>query len=284
MDYGGWLATISKTFQGRFDEISASYNFDLGDEFEIAVAEALRKFLPDRVGICRGFIVEQNGAEAGDDLILFDQQRFPPLKPLADALRLKHRVPVEAVLAYIEVKNTLYVSDSDGQSASKAVKQTSDVKVLRREAVPIGKVAHVQFNEPFNIRRPHKGWPEHLNPYYTAIIARHVYKSPKDRTEPSLSELSNSIVTANQRWAPDCVCAGGILALPAYLDEEKDEDQIRPFLVAGNRLNFFSPTDPLGCAVAHLLWAIGEIQLGDIPWPALFTDRLGLIGAALEQH
>jgi len=46
--YNDYVSNISKQFTSELDKISAFYNFDLGDEFEIAICKLLRKFLPQK--------------------------------------------------------------------------------------------------------------------------------------------------------------------------------------------------------------------------------------------
>ncbi len=184
--YGGFLGEIAARFQRRFDEIVVVENFDSGPEFEIALCEVLRKVLPRRVGVCRGYVVDRTGEQQGDDIIVFDAARFPTLRSLGDDLSKKEHVPADAVLAYIEAKHTLYLEPtkkSEGQSLTKAVSQVAAVKSLSRTAVEISEVVPgVKLAGPITLTRDAPGWPNKLNPWYGMIFARHlVTKSAQPR-------------------------------------------------------------------------------------------------------
>jgi len=79
MSYADYLRTFAGEFQGRFEKIVSMHNFDLGDEFEIAVCKVIRLILPHRYGVCRGFIVNDSGDSAGDDILIYDREEFPTL-------------------------------------------------------------------------------------------------------------------------------------------------------------------------------------------------------------
>jgi len=80
--YNNYLKNISNRYSNLIGEISANYNFDLGMEFELVLCEILRKILPNKFGICRGFWVAENGKKEGDDIIIYDQIRFPQIRLL----------------------------------------------------------------------------------------------------------------------------------------------------------------------------------------------------------
>ena len=64
MKYRGYLKKMSERFEAEFKRIAAHYNFDHGPEFEIALCEVLRLVLPQKFGICRGFVVPADGEAA----------------------------------------------------------------------------------------------------------------------------------------------------------------------------------------------------------------------------
>ena len=101
MAYSDYLSDFARRFATKFDEIAAHHNMELGDEFEIAVCEALRIVLPNRFGVCRGFIVNNAGAKAGDDIIIvFDREGYPTLRLLPqDTFGRLEDIPAEAVCA-----------------------------------------------------------------------------------------------------------------------------------------------------------------------------------------
>ena len=96
MLYNNWISEIVKRCQNRFDRIVVGNNLEYGPEFEIAVAEALKDLLPTRCGVCRGYVVAQNGEKAGEDIIIYDRARFQTLHGLGDDLARKDHVPIEA--------------------------------------------------------------------------------------------------------------------------------------------------------------------------------------------
>ena len=134
--YNNFLLTLSKRFNGFMDGMSSFYNFDIGDEFEIALCRALRVILPKQYGICRGFIVTRDGSYQGDDIIIYNPFLFPTLRFLGeDNFERKEYIPIEAVYAFIEAKYTINIEGTvkDGQSLNKALTQIELVKSLTRE-------------------------------------------------------------------------------------------------------------------------------------------------------
>ena len=116
------------------NDSSSSY----GGEFEIAICQILREFLPNKYGICRGFVVSSDGEIAGDDIIIFDQERFPTLKLKGvGQYARKEQIPIEAVYAYIEAKHSINLLQKDNNSIFKAIKQVESVKRLcnKREKI-----------------------------------------------------------------------------------------------------------------------------------------------------
>src|SRR6266496_3746 len=107
MAYGNYIQTISSKFNELISEISAEHNFEYGPEFEIALCKVLRILLPLKYGVCRGYATSFDGKVAGDDIIIFDQERFPTLRLLEDnTFAQKQHIPIEAIYVYIEAKHT----------------------------------------------------------------------------------------------------------------------------------------------------------------------------------
>lgn len=102
MNYDNYVLKLSQKINSTFEEIEAEYNFELGNEFEVVLCNILRDFLPEKFGVCRGFVVDELGNKAGDDIIIFDQVNFPTLRTLGNNQFLrKENIPIEAVYAYI---------------------------------------------------------------------------------------------------------------------------------------------------------------------------------------
>lgn len=278
MTYDGWLVGMASRFQEHFDRIQVEENFEYGVEFEVALCKALRELLPARVGICRGYVVGEDGKKAGDDIVLFDQHRFPTLRPLGDDLSVKQNVPAAGVLAYIEAKHTLYLEHSPGQSIDKAVRQIAGVKSIHRAPVPMTMIDHhVDLKSVIQVA-PGPGSPDVWNPWYGLIMARNILVSPQNRTKPTPEQFAEAVLSAvnTVKGYPDLMVAGSLIALPAYMVPPA-EAQLRRFWMPENSLAFFQPESSMGTAAAHLLWAIEYIKLGSIDWPKMFNGALGQV-------
>ena len=104
--YNGIVENIAQEFERELGSIMAGFNFDYGGGFFICVCKFLRRFLPLKYGICRGFVVDRHGNTAGDDIITYDQELYPTLRFLDsdNQFAQKEQIPVEVVYAYIEAK------------------------------------------------------------------------------------------------------------------------------------------------------------------------------------
>lgn len=269
MLYGNWIAGVVDRFQREFDSIVVGNNLEYGAEFEIAVARGLKKVLPARCGVCRGYVVEKTGKKAGDDIIIYDRSRFQTLHALGDDLGRKDHVPFEAVLAYIEAKHTLRVDDDDHrQSLYYACTQVANVRALHRKFVrPLPGAVTKGFTSP--------GFPKIENELYTAIIARHVEPAaskPVDLSDAMRRVRDSGIVL------PDLVVAGRLLSVPAcygFMDGKARLLGTRPFLnVEGNRPMFLDSAEALGTGLVHMMSAIEDINLGQLPWFEMIHDSL----------
>jgi len=124
MAYDTFLRNLSQRIESRLGQIEVEYNFDNGTEFEVALCGLLRQLLPAKYGVCRGFAVAADGSKAGDDILIYDRERFSTLRLLEHGqFGIKEQIPIEAIYAYIEVKHTLYIeastSGEDGQNLAK---------------------------------------------------------------------------------------------------------------------------------------------------------------------
>lgn len=280
--YDGFITDISQWFGTAIADIKAVNNFDLGDEFEIAMCKVLERVLPQRFSLCRGHVFSAYGDQAGDDIIIYDRMRFPTLRSLnaTDYSRME-RVPIEAVYAYIEAKHTLTIRGHDGQSLQKALHQVSDVKRLCgiRPSVPLTQVApHTVI--PAATVESHSLWPDHRNPVYAEILARNVRITTDAQicTDPSRITQELLSVPLETVIAPDLIVAGqDNLLLPAIQNTKTGSGDISsPFHIPTR--SHFSPVrvmgNGFGVGLACLLWALDWIQLGEMPWPAILKDCL----------
>jgi Domain of unknown function (DUF6602) len=188
--YIGYIQRLSRKVLARLNDIEAFYNFDLGDEFEIAMCHLPSDFLPEKYGVCRGFVICEGGATAGDDLVIFDKLSFPVLRPThGNDFAIKQQVPIEAVYSYIECKNLL----NNEEVFSKALEQVRGVKslVLKREAKQ-----NPQFEKEgpiYNgeVRDWPRSFPKRKNQPSCAIFSRHSNgffpeKNGNDKCNPDL--------------------------------------------------------------------------------------------------
>ncbi|WP_375435034.1 DUF6602 domain-containing protein [uncultured Hymenobacter sp.] len=278
MAYIDFLENITAKVDSLVNEISAEYNFDLGPEFEIVFCRVLRFLLPSKYGICRGFIVSKDGQIAGDDIIIYDQERFPTLRLLENnRFDQKQKIPVEAVYAYIEAKHTLCIEGDGGQSLSKAMNQAAAVKRLPRERVPFNQVTPQMSINGLSIKRA-DGWPSCHNPLYTAIISRHVRLKEKGGVSEVDSFLPHLKLycgeTAYHANNPDLIIAGAnAVVLPAVKNSFKS-----PFSIEALTHLEAIKSDGQAFAVGLLsmMYAFDSIVLGTIHWPTILASGLGI--------
>lgn len=288
--YNGIIKNIAQEFQRSIGNISAVYNFDYGDEFEISVCKFLRRFLPLKYGVCRGFVVDKLGNTAGDDIIIYDQELYPTLRflDLDNQFAQKEQIPVEAVYAYIEAKYTL-----NSNSLRKAVKQVGDVKRLcySRSAVPkikIEKDCHI-FNNQYSKLN---GWnPIITNPVYGMILSANSVgingkklESDEDITEFVCTEIQERLVSdvrELKHFCFDSIIAGNSTTAFCghYMFDEDghkiDAVQLTRFYTgiyegACYQVNTHKNI-AFGLAIAHLMVALNYIQLGNMPWDMIFN-------------
>ena len=288
--YDGLIERISKEFELQLKKIEAEYNFDNGDEFEIAICQVLRKILPTKYGICRGFVVDKQGNKEGDDIIIYDQEKFPTLRFFDDsnAFAQKNQIPVDAVYAYIEAKNTL-----DEKTFEKAFNQVVKVKKLCYTRTPV--LMDVSFigNHIFdNEYSKQDGWnPIIKNPVYGMILSRYCKnlrgenatssEESKDFIFSMLNNKLGGIIEKEKHFCCDSIIAGNWATAFSghYIYNEKGE---KDELI--NLTRFFTGLRPIACyqvndtenkafglGIAHLMMALNFIQLGDMPWDMIFN-------------
>jgi hypothetical protein len=275
--YKNYIKNLHDTFVKRLDDISTQYNFDLGSEFEVAICEVLSCFLPNKYGICRGFAVTAEGAIAGDDIIIYDKERFPTLRTATNrAFDKKDMVPIEAIYAYIEAKHTL-----DADSFVKSVEQVQKVKQLcsRRESVGIYQADPYISEDKFS-PSPSLTWPAHRNPVFGMILCR--YSAGVDgKVRACNSTEVDSFIRGqlegmiHNEYAPDLIAAGADNFLsPAHLDKDgKNIPSLHyiPGITTGYQV-LEKPDVSFGAALAQLAGAIDWARLGRMPWPRIVND------------
>jgi len=282
--YGNYIVTLADQFKRIIDDIMADYGFDYGDEFEVVICKALRKTLPNKYGICRGHVVSSDGRKEGDDIIIFDQERFPTLRNhKKDDFSRKENIPIEAVYAYIEAKHTLDLS-----TFSTAFKQVSAVKelIIEREQTD-----SLQFDPYVNVPRwaieQNGDYPPYRNPVFCMILSRYaINKEGKKTDNPhEIQEflLESLSLIEDRKFDPDLIVAGKSNTLcVGYKKTDQEEVQVTLFspyhLVEEGMGIYYEPVIrenlTFGIALAYLLAAIDWIRLGRMPWEKILTDAL----------
>lgn len=283
MAYLDFLENISKKFEAKFAEISVQFNFENGPEFEIAICRVLRTLLPNKYGICRGFVVTIDGEVKGDDIIIYDQERFPLLRLLDDnTYEQKQQVPVEAVFAYIEAKNTLYIEGDTGQSLQKAITQCCEVINLPRKKINPNQITPKVELPLFLSRRMKENWPDHQNPIYGIILSRNLKINDKHIDTP-LENLANTIsdvkisIEKYETVPSIIICGESIICFPV-INENNYSNIVSPFFVK-NKSTMIPQVvkgNAFSIGMVFLFWAIHNIELGTINWPSLLSKGLGI--------
>lgn len=284
MIYNDFLQDLKKAIDYKFNQMKSTYNFEKGDELEDALCDILRMVLPEKFGVCRGFIVPKEGRVVGDDIIIYDKQRFPLLRLLSkDDDSRKQYVPVEAVYCYIEVKHTLHINgcEKDGQSLKKACKQVADVKRLSREP-RLPEQVHPYFNSNLSMgERP--DWPKNLNPLFGMIFARNVKNKKSNKTYLQSDKVSQALHGFNfgdEKFAPDLVVVGDSNFLAPSVSVNGNHEYHSPFCVEGvtDKLsNFNSNGLAFAISICIILYALETMELGRMPWADIIHDGINEI-------
>lgn len=206
--YGGYIERLAKKVEARLQDIEAIYNFDLGDEFELALCALLEDVLPAKYGVCRGFVVAEDGRTAGDDVIIYDKMASPTLRSsLSRQFPVKEHIPVDAVYAYIECKHSI----SSDAVLEKAISQAEAVKklVLTRRALDN---PDYEVDGPVYNGKP-RDWPRTFPPLknqpFCAVFARNyspdvaVPRTHREHTPDMLILGNNYIATQTVNLGAD---------------------------------------------------------------------------------
>jgi hypothetical protein len=275
MLYDNYLQKLSNKISRRFDDILAEYNFDYGPEFEIALCKVLREFLPNKYGICRGFVVSSEGEKEGDDIIIFDQEKFPTLRLLqTEDYSIKEQIPIESVYAYIEAKHTL-----TEETFSKAISQIINVKKLchkrdKQKLYQIDPYVDTNLRPPMHI--PHL--PEYRNPIFSMIFSRFGVANNYIDTlsiNEFLKSALNKLSKDNYEFFPELIIAGNNNFLStAYKKEGENKPTL--FHLAEREGSSYQvimlESMTYGLAFAHLFASLDWIRLGKMPWENIINE------------
>lgn len=274
MAYKTLFDKLASSIERRFSQITAKYAFDNGDEFEIALCELLTSILPEKYGVCRGFIIDEQDSYAGDDIIIYAKDRFPTIRIEANnTFSIKQQIPFEAAYCYIEAKHTLvFGKPESGQGFEKAFSQAAKAKSLFREdrdAFAIDPYIVLQNLEQVDSTH----LPQIQNPMYTAIIARHV----KIEGDGQLIDAFNRCIIPKGMPYPDLVVAGEKDLLFPGLSGNENIVYESPFFVEGRSKLIhkkIESTSAIAVGIVMLLYALDRIRLGKMPYTKMIMGNL----------
>lgn len=278
MKYNDYILHLSKKFIRTLDDISGIYGFDYGNEFEVALCYILRDFLPNKYGICRGFVVSSDGEIAGDDIIIFDQERFPTLQLKGHGqYARKEQIPIEAVYAYIEAKHSIDLEQEGNNSIFKAVKQVENVKILcgKREKINISQLDpylpdFINVNE-ISI------YPSYRNPVLGIIVSRYVeIKGKKEYNVDRIYEILQKVNLEENDYSPDLLICGDSHYITTGYSNEKISTETLFRIDRKNNFYVIHKKEKMsyGLLLAHLFAAIDYIRLGKMPWLSMINEIL----------
>lgn len=262
--YGGYIERLARKVEARLQDIEAIYNFDLGDEFEVAICALLEDILPAKYGVCRGFVVAENGEKAGDDLIIYDKMSSPTLRSsMSRQFPVKEQIPVDAVYAYIECKHSI----SDSAVLAKAVSQAEAVKKLlltrRGRTNPEYQVDGPIYNG--RVRDWPRTYPPLKNQPFCAVFARKYLRDI-------------SVHNVQGELAPDLMILGNdhIATPTVYMGADGIQSSLFYDTKFGAPLCVESaPGNAYGLGLVILLQALSWVELLPIDWTgALSTTFL----------
>ena len=258
-------------------------------EFEVVLCEILRGALPHKYGICRGFALTAEGAAAGDDIIVFAQDRFPTLKlRRPEDYSRKEQIPIEAAYAYIEAKHTLVLEGNGPGSLAKACLQVAKVKELcsKRKSTELFMLdPYVSHETPItdNSQALHPT----RNPMYGAVISRYVCrKKGTDALEDpeeinvvfkEILESSLNLTAMGKEFFPDLIVMGNSnLVLPATVIA----GETHPLFFAQDRMSSLAVETVYGAAfgagLCCLFFALDWVRLGKMPWQEILADAFDI--------
>lgn len=283
--YDNYLKTLNDRAVEAFKKIDAPTNLDFGPEAERAVYTWLRQTLPAKYGVCRGYIVNEAGDKAGDDLILFDPVNFPSLRAEgAPTFDRKEKIPVQAAYGYLEVKNVLSLEAGGegevGQTLAKAASQVAAAKRLILTRAP--------FRKPGGIRWQRIGCPERDDWPFGAIICGGVRPKKGQPVIEDPDEVAVRVGAALRQMQipkadlPNLIVAGpkAVIHPVADLPTQGGGTVRQPVAFTTKDCEFASigfagkEEDQIafGFGLAFMLHALDQLMLPDFEWFPLLRD------------
>lgn len=271
--YGDYIVNIAERINHILAEISTEYNFDHGPEFEVAICDLLSEFLPERYGICRGFVIADNGEFHGDDIIIYDRQIFPTIRMLKRGrFDRKEKIPIESVYAYIEAKNTIGVD-----TYLKSIQQVVDVKTLcsKRETLAITQQDPYVVDQTALLVPGSDHYPQIRNPVFGMVWGKNC-DGVEGAADPVDALLRNGLKDFPQtHLVPDLIVAGPNHYLsPTGVKSDGTNLPTQFFIPKITKGYQFIRRDGLAYAsgLVQLLAALDFIRLGRLPWAKIINN------------
>lgn len=286
--YDDAVDSLRKVIEAELSLIETVYNFEYGDEFEIAICNILRKFLPEKYGICRGFAVDKEGNKSqGDDIIIFDHSSFPTFfhRGNNNFSRLE-KIPIESIYAYIECKHNLVLGSSSAESSlKKASKQVENFKTLCHTREPVlitQKDPYILLNSEIeNAKKLPEDWwlPKRRNPIFGCIFSRKVSYDNSSKIIQDCEQVHNLLLQGREIEkndnVVDLVVAGKHnMMSPSYFDNSGNRHEC--LFVLPDKKEFGlsclkHENYALSMGIIHLLASIDWIRLGRINWESILN-------------
>lgn len=242
----GWIAAIVERLEADLKAAFAAPSGDRDEAYQIALCRGLSTLFPERIGVCRGFLIDGEGGTAGDGILLLNTERFPTLRDLGRDPSKKVGAPADAAVAYIETRASLDLRETS-PSLVQAFQRVAAVRRLPRASVlPTVLSAGIEAD------------PVPAAPLYCAIWARDSVVEEGAMQARALELRVNSLRRGRipRRELPDALTAGSLLMMPVLIEEGTGRRHRRPFFMPGTDLTFTSGPRALGPAITHLAWAL----------------------------
>jgi len=280
--YSGYVEKISKRIKAETGLIEARWGFKIGRDFEVVVCKLLRAFLPQKFGIIKGFAVSFEGEAAGDDIIIYDKQRFPTLFGRSDdeILARDEEVPIEAVYAYIELKSSINLigDKSKDNSLRRGISQVKRVTDLcgKREDVPPNQVSPNFSLGSAAIVMPPPDFPSIRNPMFSMLISNRVRKNRKFLQGKEAHDGISSIRRLRKPLPNVMVLGDSSVVLPTLPPIRENRPQYgSPFYLSNSKSSvFYTPETAMAIGFVALMQALEWIQLGKMPYKEVIGDAI----------
>lgn len=280
--YNDYVKRLSDKIATQFNAIEAGYNFDFGPELEVALCHVLSECLPQKYGVCRGYVVDAEGNLRGDDILIFAQDRFFTLRQgIGLDFTVKEQIPIEAAISYVEAKHTIILEGDSGSSLYTACKQVEKVKSLcaKRDPVKLGSWdpyvdSPIEYPTPegFSIR----------NPMYGVIFARNVRLRENSKNDLSPNDIDAIIqeripkIITDRSHAPDLIVAGNSNVVTPAISKKGSSFYVPFMSQVTNYGTRVVPGLAYGIGFTCLQFALDWIRLGKLPWDRILANALDI--------